>query len=141
MPENENVFLIIREWVDKAENDLKNAAHTLKLGRDCPADTVCFHTQQCVEKYMKALLVWYGVDFSRTHDIGILEKLLAGHYQSGLSIEGQRRLTGYATTMRYPGMYETIRLTEARQAVRIARRIRNEIRKLLPNGVFDQRRK
>jgi len=36
---------------------LKNAVHTLKMGRDCPTDTVCFHSQQCIEKYIKAFLV------------------------------------------------------------------------------------
>lgn len=31
-----------------AENDIKNAAHTIKLGEQCPTGTVCFHAQQCV---------------------------------------------------------------------------------------------
>jgi len=48
MPEREKVFTVVGEWVGKAENDLKNAAHTLKLGADCPTDTVCFHAQQVV---------------------------------------------------------------------------------------------
>jgi HEPN domain-containing protein len=139
MPENENVFIVIREWVDKAENDLKTAAHTLTLGRGSPTDTVCFHAQQCVEKYLKALLVWYGIDFPKTHDIGSLETLLGRHYRSGLSIEEQRRLTGYATAMRYPG-YGPVSLTEARQAVRIARKIRKETRKLLPKGALGGRK-
>jgi len=38
----------------KAENDFKTAAHTLKLGKNCPSDTVCSHAQQCAEKYVKA---------------------------------------------------------------------------------------
>jgi len=33
---------VVREWISKAENDLKNAANTLKMGKDCPTDTVCF---------------------------------------------------------------------------------------------------
>lgn len=57
MREHERAFTVVREWVAKAENDLKNATHTLRLGTDCPTDNVCFHTQQCVEKYLKALLV------------------------------------------------------------------------------------
>ena len=57
MPEREKVVAVVREWVAKAENDLKNATHSLKLGEDCPTDTVCFHAQQCVEKYLKAMLV------------------------------------------------------------------------------------
>jgi HEPN domain-containing protein len=53
----------VREWVTKAENDLKNAAHTIKLGERCPTDSVCLHAQQCVEKYVKAVLVLEGTDF------------------------------------------------------------------------------
>ena len=41
MPEREDVLTVVREWVLKAENDLKNAAHTLLLGKECPTDTVC----------------------------------------------------------------------------------------------------
>jgi len=67
---------VIRQWVEKAENDLKTAAHTLKLGKDCPTDTVCFHAQQCVEKYLKALLVFEGKDISRTHYISGLVQML-----------------------------------------------------------------
>ena len=51
---DDEVVFVVRQWVQKAENDLKNAAHTLKLGVDGPTDTVCFHAQQCVEKYVKA---------------------------------------------------------------------------------------
>ena len=60
----------------KAEGDLKAAAHILKLGPDCPADIVCFHAQQCVEKYTKGLLVARGVAFPKTHDIEALCALL-----------------------------------------------------------------
>ena len=45
----------VRQWIEKAEGDLRNAEHTLTLEQDCPLDTVCFHAQQCAEKYLKAL--------------------------------------------------------------------------------------
>jgi HEPN domain-containing protein len=57
MHANSARIAVAREWFIKAENDLKNAAHTLKLGRKCPTDTVGFHAQQCVVKYLKAFLV------------------------------------------------------------------------------------
>ncbi len=41
------------------------------------------------------------------------------------------RSAEYATVTRYPGDYEPISLTEARRAVRIARRIQREVRKIL----------
>ena len=113
----DRVAAVVREWVAKAENDLKNAAHTLELGTDCPTDTVCFHAQQCVQKYVKALLTNLAVDPPRTHDIEELVARLPEEAAVNLSVEEQRRLTDYATVTRYPGDYEPITLGEARKAV------------------------
>jgi HEPN domain-containing protein len=129
---DENVLAVMRQWVQKAENDLKNAAHTLKLGQDCPTDTVCFHAQQCIEKYLKALLVWHGIEFARIHHISALVALLPIRFRPDLTPEEQERLTDYAVSTRYPGDYEAIPLAEARRAVQIARRVRRQIRKWLP---------
>jgi len=123
---------LIREWVEKAENDLTNAAYVLKMGKQCPTDTVCFHTQQCVEKYLKALLVHHERDIPWTHNVGLILSRLPARARPDLTPDEQQRLTDYATVMRYPGDYEIIPLTEARQAVKIARRVRRQIRKRLP---------
>ena len=135
---DERVVAVVRDWVVKAENDLTNAAHTLKLGRKCPTDTVCFHAQQCVEKYLKALLVFKGMEFPRTHDVEALMGLLAKEFKLGVSVLEQRRLTSYATVTRYPGIYEPIPLSEARRAVALAQRIRSRIRRLLPKQAITQ---
>jgi HEPN domain-containing protein len=63
MLEMDPVLHVVQQWVQKAENDLTNAAHTLTLGKRAPTDTVCFHAQLCVEKYLKALLVAQEIDF------------------------------------------------------------------------------
>ncbi|MFQ5799506.1 MAG: HEPN domain-containing protein [Bacteroidota bacterium] len=138
MHENDRVLLVVREWVQKAENDLKNAVNTLKMGEDCPTDTVCFHAQQCVEKYLKAFLVSRDIDFPRTHDIGDLVDLMPRNIRIRLSVEEQQRLTAYATTMRYPGEYEPLSLAQARKAVAIARRVRGELRAILSRKILRQ---
>jgi HEPN domain-containing protein len=136
MPERERVLTVVRGWVAKAENDLKTAAHTLKLGAEGPTDTVCFHAQQAVEKYLKALLVLKGIDFPRTHDVEELTALVPAADRPNISEDEQGRLTDYATVMRYPGDYEPVSLTEARAAVSVARRVRGALRKLLPKEVL-----
>jgi HEPN domain-containing protein len=141
MHENSRTNAIVREWITKAENDLKTASHTLKMRRGCPTDTVCFHAQQCVEKYLKALLAGKGIDFPRTHDIEHLVALLPESIWLRLGIEDQRRFTAYATATRYPGDYEPIPLAEAKQSVKIARRVRKELRSLLPKEVIARRRR
>jgi HEPN domain-containing protein len=136
MSEANEILVIARDWVQKAENDLKNAAYTLGMGEDCPTDTVCFHAQQCVEKYLKAFLVLKSINFPKAHDIKELIVLLPSNSRPKLTPEEQRRLTDYATVTRYPGDYEPISLAEARRAVKIARRVRNEFRKLLPKEML-----
>jgi HEPN domain-containing protein len=129
--QDDKILTVAREWTAKGDNDLKNAAHTLKLGKDCPTDTVCFHAQQCVEKYLKAFLVALEKPFPRTHDIESLISLMPKNIRVVLTVEEQRRLAEYATVLRYPGPYEAIPLTEAKQAVKLAQRVQRKIRKLL----------
>ena len=140
MPEREKVLQVVREWIAKAENDLKTAAHTLKLGPGCPTDTVCFHAQQCAEKYVKAVLVLAGIDFPKTHDIEEIVALLPVGIKLSMTVEQQRRLTRYATVARYPGWGE-IPLVEARRAVALARGVRREVRRRLPWEVQRSRKR
>lgn len=133
-PHAQRVSQLVQQWVTKAENDLKNATHTLRLGDSGPLDTVCFHAQQCVEKYIKALLCLYETDFYRTHDISALLALLPIHLRPELTPEEQARLNDYAVTMRYPGDYEPVSLVEAERAAAIARRVRAQVRRRLPKA-------
>jgi len=141
MPASERGLEVVGGWVEKAENDLKIATLALGAGEECPADTVAFHAQQCMEKYLKAYIVSQGMDFPRTHDLEELIAVVDPRLRIGLSVEEQRRFTAYATVTRYPGDYEPISLTEARRAVAAARRVRKEIRRLLPKKALRQIKK
>lgn len=80
---------IIR-WVDKAEHDLLAAEHTMELADRGLTDIVCFHCQQCAEKYLKALLVSLGVHFPKTHDLRLLLDLVP----KGVSLDLRRTGAG-----------------------------------------------
>ncbi len=135
--DDEALVTAVRKWVEKAENDLSTAARTLKPPTaKCPTDTVCFHAQQCVEKYLKALLTWRNLSFPRTHDIAELVARLPQRDRPALTVAESETLTRYATVTRYPGDYEPISVAEARQAVKIARRVRKQIRSRLPKQVL-----
>jgi HEPN domain-containing protein len=140
MPGPNPLIAEVREWVVKAEHDLTNAAHTLTLGKDCPTDTVCFHAQQCVEKYIKALLVFRGTTFPKTHEITVIRSLLPPKLRPKLDRKTQEVLTDYATAQRYPGSDE-IPLAEARKAVAVARRVRREMRSHLPPASLRREKK
>ena len=60
------------EWVAKAEADLATARRESCVVDSPNFDAVCFHSQQCAEKYLKAILVEYGVKVPRIHDLEML---------------------------------------------------------------------
>ncbi len=132
MPEARDLLDVLREWIRKAEGDLLSASVLVKLGKGCPAEVVCFHAQQCAEKYLKALLVLRNKAFPRTHDVGELIALLPPALRPDLTELEQQRLTSYAVLARYPGDHEELSLDRARDAVKCARRLRAQCRRLLP---------
>jgi HEPN domain-containing protein len=105
---DEAVLEVVAQWVLKAESDLKTAALLLRVRRDSPTDIVCFHVQQCVEKYLKAMLVLNAIEFPRTHQISLLLALVPAQVRPVLTPQEQDRLTEYAVTTRYPGDYDPI---------------------------------
>jgi len=135
MPEPSAAAAVAHEWVTKAESDLRAAIYLLEPRPGQPTDAVCFHAQQCAEKYIKAVLVFRGIDFPKTHDLEKLSALMPAALRPRLSVEEQRRLAGYAIAARYPGSGE-IPYAEAKRAVAVARRVRKEIRRVFPRQVL-----
>lgn len=127
---------IVNQWILKAENDLKNAQHTLKMGEDCPFDTVCFHAQQCVEKYLKAALSSHKIDFPKIHDLTELVVLLPGKLKEQIDTIEMAELNPYAIESRYPGEPTGPSREEAIRAVKIAEKTKATIRSHLPLGTL-----
>lgn len=91
------------EWVEYAEEDFVMAKSALRRKKPLITSS-CFHSQQCAEKYLKALLISKGEEFPKTHDLVILDRLCnqAGIF-TGFSKEDLGRLSAYAVHTRYPG--------------------------------------
>lgn len=127
----------VLQWIKKAENDLLNAEHTLNLGENCPVDTVCFHAQQCAEKYLKAWLVFCSEETPRTHDLIILLQQTEQDGLMGVDAEWLFPLNRYNVEARYPGDWGPIDRSEAEDAVGYARKVRDSVRNALPNNVLE----
>ena len=67
---------IIDEWIRKADADYATASREMLASEDANFDAVCFHSQQCIEKLMKAMLIKNGVTPPKTHDLFQLHLLL-----------------------------------------------------------------
>ena len=70
---------IVNEWIVKAEADFHTASRERAVEEWPNYDAVCFHAQQCVEKYMKAILIAKEVTPPRTHDLVELHRLITEH--------------------------------------------------------------
>lgn len=117
------------EWVKKAEGDYRAAA-LLAQGSVSLHDQVCFHCQQCAEKYLKALLQELGLPVPRTHSLLALRNLLLDQHPS---LRPMRRslefLSRFAVGPRYPLFQAKKR--QALAAIRWTERVRVECRTLL----------
>jgi HEPN domain-containing protein len=121
----------VRQWLLKAEEDL-NAAKSLTTYGASFLFTVCFHSQQAAEKYLKAFLTYHQVEFPKTHDIDELLDLIAP-IEGGLS-ESLRDvivLTNYGVDVRYPGDFAGVTAGDAQQAIQLAEKVRSLVMALL----------
>lgn len=98
---------------------------------DCPFDTVCFHAQQCAEKYLKALLLQAGSESPRTHDLRLLLQRLPADLAVLFRMEDMVELNRYSIEARYPGEWKEISRAEAERAVMLARAVGTAARQLL----------
>jgi len=66
----------VKKWLIKANNDLKVAENEMKLPpEEMVTEAVCFHSQQAVEKILKAYLITKNVEFGKTHNLEYLLEL------------------------------------------------------------------
>jgi HEPN domain-containing protein len=116
------------EWVRKAEEDFRTARAL------DPADvpnSICFHCQQCMEKYLKgAILEKGGIPEEYRHNLVQASNALAARDRRFEALSGPlKHLDRYAVDVRYPGL-DALQ-EDAEEALAIASDLRRELRALL----------
>ena len=123
---NNSMNPLTLEWVEKAEEDYT----TIEWLQQAPTpnyNLICFLSQQCTEKYLKAWLQEADIPFTRTHDLGTLLDLITPTlpgwhaWRSDVS-----KLSKYAVITRYPGGSAMPR--EAEQAMQTCAKVRQAVR-------------
>ncbi len=121
---------LTREWAQKAEGDFQIMEREARVRRRPVYDGVCFHAQQCAEKYLKARLQEADQPFSKTHDlIALLDAVLQIEPLLEPLRPALRVLNRYAVSFRYPG--ESASRDEAREAVACCRKVRQTLREAI----------
>jgi HEPN domain-containing protein len=94
---------VVSNWIKIAEKDLLTARQGLEA-EVIVTETICFHCQQAVEKFLKAYLVKHQIEFTKTHNIMVLLNLCSKVDDSfNKELFHVDLLTDYAVEFRYPG--------------------------------------
>jgi HEPN domain-containing protein len=115
----------VKLWFLKADNDLKIGKD--ELATEKPAtDMVCFHMQQCVEKCLKAFLVYNNKEISRTHNLTLLlqECVDIDKTFEKLRTLNADELSVYAAGSRYPDDFYMPSLPESEKAITVTEEVR-----------------
>lgn len=118
---------LVRGWLAKAEADLAVAERLMSGGGE-HAWAVAFHCQQAAEKFLKAYLSQWQIEFPKTHDLqqllGLAQKQEAAFAKS---LGEAATLTPYGVEARYPGDAPDVTVEDAHNALRVARLVRDEV--------------
>ncbi len=115
---------ITREWTEKAEGDFTMMEREGRARKNRNFDGICFHAQQCAEKYLKARLCEAGIAFGKIHDLlALLEQVLAVEPEWEIYRRELAFLTDFSVSYRYPGeSADRECATDARKNCRIFRK-------------------
>lgn len=114
----------IEKLILKAEIDLKTIDNLRGLP-DSPPESICFHAQQAVEKYLKAYLQHLDIKYNPTHDLDYLVKLIRDRDPSFDKYRDiGELLTPYAVSIRYENDDDTYTREEAEHASALAKEIK-----------------
>lgn len=99
------MILQIDKWFEYAYSDLKTAKHTYNDMRPRELEISCYHSQQCAEKAVKALIIYfgYGQTMPKIHDISFLLNQIKNEVKINEDIYDKADfLSRFATAARYP---------------------------------------
>jgi len=118
---------LVNEWIQKAEGDFISALREYRARKLPNFDAAGFHAQQCIEKYMKALLQKQNVRFEKIHDLLALKELCRAFVpELEFHQESLAYLSQFAVTFRYPG--ESAGREHAKRAMKIMKDLRSMLR-------------
>ncbi|MEI6885337.1 MAG: HEPN domain-containing protein [Bacteroidota bacterium] len=113
----------IRQWLDKAEEDLLVARQLLSMDVIAKG-AVGFHLQQAAEKFLKAFLFSRSFDPPKTHNIEyLIEQCKTSEPDFSKVVTGN--LTDYGVEVRYPGDFLEPSLNELQILIIVVEEIRD----------------
>lgn len=115
----------VADWIEKADHDL-GTAKLIYLHIPEYFDMIAFHCQQATEKYIKAILLFFEIEFERTHNLIYLLELLSKRIDiTGELFDKVILLNGFGVQIRYPDHKIFLTNEELETSIQISQDFRN----------------
>ncbi len=129
----------LKNWILKADHDLGTAIVIHQYLPDY-SDTISFHCQQAVEKYLKCLLEFNTIEFRRSHDLRYLLDLLDDAVRiTNDQYEKAIKLNGFGVEVRYPDLKLDLTKEEKLEAIEIVKEFREFVKKNIDFEISDNK--
>jgi HEPN domain-containing protein len=114
----------IKGWLNKADHDLGTAI-VINEHISEYSDTLAFHCQQAVEKYIKCLLLKNSISFRRSHDLRYLLDLLEEVVPVSEDLFDKIiKLNAFSVEIRYPDIVIEVSQDDRESAISTAKEVR-----------------
>lgn len=124
----------VRKWTEKADSDFGYAS--LSLDEEFEYfPQICWFFQQSAEKYLKAYIIAFDLEFRKIHDLAALLKICE-QKDKGFPclLDNCKYLQKFYIETRYPVIWETkYKRADALKAKDAAEKIISFVKKLLPS--------
>ncbi len=112
----------IKGWLFRAKEDISVLESLTSINLEYYTSTICFHAQQAVEKYLKAYLIFYDIDFPRTHDLDYLFLECPKIDKETFNID-LKNLSDYGASVRYPDDFYVPGVHETKEYIKLSKEI------------------
>lgn len=129
---------ISEHWLNAAEDDLRVMARI--ASDEYLTHMVAFHSQQCIEKSLKAIIEEYALGHIRIHNLGRLFEIVKPRATFDTEVILIEKLDKLYIDARYPGELGLLpngkpALADARQFYDCARSIHEQVKQMLATAV------
>ncbi len=125
-----NLKELLLQWKLKADNDIQTIINEIESQKPV-TDSICYHSQQSVEKYLKLFLVSNSLEPLKTHNIRVLRKECEKLHPSFSELCEIDYLSEYSVELRYPDNFRVPEMDEALEAYRLACKVQAFVSKLV----------
>ena len=106
-----------KEWISRADSNLL-IAQTAQKGGGLYYEDLCNQLHQAVEKGLKGLLVFFGEDPPKTHDLlNLLSRLEKYVEITDDILDKTLQIDRYSVNIKYPGNYDPVTLEDFEEAL------------------------